>query len=659
MAGKRKRGDATPLEAAAQSPTPLIDKPISAIAAARLKLEAKLQAQQPSAAQETPTSPIVEATSDYGDSEFEEDTPTATLIPKNLKLCTWRKISANILSDTSEELTIVLEKHQTVSFIGCFNVNVLKGAININGANIGAAPKNSEQKKSWRVYAPSTHPITKVRGLDRVNHVQFVSCKEPAPLQEVNPLFAGIWATRKEQGRNFDFIPESDADPFKRPLVPENAPEDWLRAIEDVSSSSSASTVIIGAPMTGKSTFAKRLLNRYLTGVGKTAKAVPVVCYLDLDARNPEYTTHGQISLTVVRQINLGPSFTHPATTVRGVDEMNKTIAAFPLPIRDLANYENYFASCAKSLFQAYQGFSLGDNRPPLIINTPTTLYTTHLPLLISFLITLKPNNIIHLGNTFSIDSDAAEKLHTLTLLSTTKTNSQLYELSAQAQILPPQRTEEELRSMHIQSYFHLSSLKGVEMGGMKWNEKPIDTIMPWELCYEETETRSQDFIGFLPLFEPISSFQLATALNGSIIQIAQISDAEVLSQATDLPRTPKYHIPYFPTDNETHFIAPLDPSASCIVCTALLSSFDPENRVANIVVPKTHEALLRTLKPENTVMVAGCCETPEWAYVESVYHQQAEVKTEVELGPWTEKSSVVDGMGHLSVVRRVRKFLG
>jgi hypothetical protein len=85
-------------------------------------------------------------------------------------------------------------------------VKVLKGAVNINGANFGAVPRHGEEKKSWRVYVPSTHPITKVRGLDRVNHVQFLSCDEPVGLQGISPDFTGIWATKKELGRSFDFV---------------------------------------------------------------------------------------------------------------------------------------------------------------------------------------------------------------------------------------------------------------------------------------------------------------------------------------------------------------------------------------------------------------------------------------------------------------------
>ncbi|KAF1956530.1 hypothetical protein CC80DRAFT_472017 [Byssothecium circinans] len=690
MAGKRKRGEVTPTQATTQNTTPSTNgKPISAIAAARLKLEAQLQAQAPPAVdgiQEPPTSPIVEATTDYSASEFDDEIPAPTLIPKNLKLCTWRNISANILSNTPDEFAIILEKHQTVSFIGCLNVQVLKGAVNINGANIGAVPKRGGGERSWRVYVPSTHPITKIRGLDRVNHVSFVSCKEPVPLQGISPLFAGIWAAKKDMGRSFDFISESDTDPLKRPLTPENAPEDWLRAIEDITTSSSASTLVTGDSLTGKSSFAKRLLNRYLTGMGKIAKAVPSVCYLDLDPIKPEYTPHGQISLTIVREVNLGPTFTHPTTTIsRGGarEARNETIAAYPLPISNLTNYEEYFISCVRSFFQTYQTLTssppssdgIAFPRPPLIINTPASLYTTHFPLLTSLLTTIfKPTHIIHLGNTTAIDPDTAEKLHALTHLATTKTNSQLHELEAQTPILPPQRTEEELRSMIMQSYFHTSSINSNELGNeraMKWTQHPIETLTPWELCYQETQTRMQDFTAFLALFEPLHPSELCTALNGSVIHI--FSTTTTSSSDSEIRRTPKYGIPYFPADRETRMVSPLpllsSPQSSRLLCTALLHSFQPEEKIVNIIVPKTREAVLRTLDPEATVLVAGCCEVPEWAYVEGAHFdagQQVRAGPVVgggggggTVGPWVESAGVVEGMGYLNVSRRVRRFLG
>jgi polynucleotide 5'-hydroxyl-kinase GRC3/NOL9 len=186
---------------------------LSAIAAARLKAEqAASPITNPDGIQEPPPSPLADSTaSEAAESEPED----ISLIPQNFKLSTWRRIQTNILSDSPSELTIVLDKNTTASFVGCFDVRVLKGAVNINGANIGAAAKGSKESASThRVYVPSTHPITKIRGLDRTNHVELRSCQEPTPFADMNPLFDNIWGAGATNDNNRSFTWVSSPKPF-------------------------------------------------------------------------------------------------------------------------------------------------------------------------------------------------------------------------------------------------------------------------------------------------------------------------------------------------------------------------------------------------------------------------------------------------------------
>ena len=98
-----------------------------------------------------------------------------------------------------------------------------------------------------------------------------------------------------------------------------------------------------------------------------------------------------------------------------------------------------------------------------------------------------------------------------------------------------------------------------------------------------------------------------------------------------------------------------------------------------HVLVPATHEGVLEAMRPEEMVVVLGCCDVPEWAYVEEAYGAVARRRRElsevmgtegvvddevvmmegVELGPWVARKSAADGMGYLNTVRRVRKFLG
>jgi polynucleotide 5'-hydroxyl-kinase GRC3/NOL9 len=93
-----------------------------------------------------------------------------------------------------------LEKHSTIALIGYFTFKVLRGAVNVNGANIGAVTHEGQKAVTHRAAVPATHPISKIRGLDGRNQVQFTSCKEPAPFSNLNPLFSDIW-NAKDRGR--------------------------------------------------------------------------------------------------------------------------------------------------------------------------------------------------------------------------------------------------------------------------------------------------------------------------------------------------------------------------------------------------------------------------------------------------------------------------
>jgi polynucleotide 5'-hydroxyl-kinase GRC3/NOL9 len=175
-------------------------KPLSAIAAARLKAEATTKgvvtpgvdikrAFEPSSA--LADSPVPE----NEDLEKEEE---PAIVRRNLKLCNWRNEAQNILSDTDSDLTVKLNKHSTIALIGCFSFRVLRGAININGANIGVISRNGQKDQIYTTYAPATHPISKFRGIDSTNHIQFTNCEMPTPLSNINSLFTGIWNVQVE-----------------------------------------------------------------------------------------------------------------------------------------------------------------------------------------------------------------------------------------------------------------------------------------------------------------------------------------------------------------------------------------------------------------------------------------------------------------------------
>lgn len=173
---------------------------MSAIAAARLRAQ---QLQQAAAVPEvTPANP--EDVSDP--SELEEEIAEEVKIEpqRNVQLCTWRYGKDYVCSESDEQLTVSLSKNTTITLIGCFDFTVLKGAININGANFGAKSCRNQGVSTRRAFVPSTHPISTIRGLDSENEVQFVNCDEP-PFAGLNPLFSNIWNAKSGKGRPRSF----------------------------------------------------------------------------------------------------------------------------------------------------------------------------------------------------------------------------------------------------------------------------------------------------------------------------------------------------------------------------------------------------------------------------------------------------------------------
>jgi polynucleotide 5'-hydroxyl-kinase GRC3/NOL9 len=270
----------------------------------------------------------------------------------------------------------------------------------------------------------------------------------------------------------------------------------------------------------------------------------------------------------------------------------------------------------------------------------------------------IKPHYAIHLGDNQSIEVDNATKLHSLQT-AVSQYRGTMHEIAAYNPASTPMRTDAELRAMQMESYFHLAKQKLRNPSTSAWLPGPVSQLVPWELCYEETEDRLQDFVSFAMYSEPIEPASLIHALNGSVIQIVESTSSVIPNSYTAVPRTSKHRVPYFPESDRTGMVEPLDPKTSKLICTALIRGFDLERRIVQLLVPQAHDDALYGLTPERTVLVGGCCDPPEWAYLEDVYAARSTLRQseETQCIPWVEKKERVEDMGYLNTVRRVRKF--
>lgn len=457
---------------------------------------------------------------------------------------------------------------------------------------------------------------------------------------------------------------ESNDDSLKRPIVPEVVPEGWIRQIEDASKGASI-TMVCGRSLSGKSIFCRRLLNRYLTGLGKNAASLPSVYFLDLDASKPTHSPHGQVSLVLVRKVDLAPPFLN-ASTPPSSPNSNEIIHAFPLPIGTLSNYEDYFVSCVDNFIRIYSQSSLRYPGIPLVINTPGWLYSSGFDLLLRSISRAKPQRLIYLSDPDSMNDEDGLRVDALNRAAR-KEKTLVQEISAHTLLTARSHTDQQVRSMQMLSYFHSDNIAKSNHLQAPVAPKPISSYTPWEFCYEDTDDMDQSILGFLSLEEWADPDQIPAILSGAIVQIVRM-DENIDEELANLSRTELHGIPFFEPGPDS-LIKYVNPSSAQLLCTALLRGWDFDHRIAQLLIPKSHEALVCDLEPRKTVLIFGCCEYPEWAYAEDAYHELANITTgthaadsmvangNITIPSWVAPAATSDQMGYLNVPRRVRKF--
>lgn len=217
MAGKRKRGQGQDNGSSSSKllilsfPVPSLDlhfqassttpsKPLSAVAAAKLRSRGLDDTNVSGDA-------LLHSRNEFADSNYEQSNSDVDfpVIRQNLQLCSWRYGPDYVSSETEDQLTVSLGKNATIALIGCYEFVVLRGAVNINGGNFAAARPSGEYREKHRVFMPSTHPISSIKGLDNRNEVQFMELLEPTPFASLSPLFQNIWNANRRKGRPRSF----------------------------------------------------------------------------------------------------------------------------------------------------------------------------------------------------------------------------------------------------------------------------------------------------------------------------------------------------------------------------------------------------------------------------------------------------------------------
>ncbi|KAF7965772.1 hypothetical protein HWV62_41966 [Athelia sp. TMB] len=310
------------------------------------------------------------------------------------------EVGVEFLDVTDKPTTVlILNPEETLAVLGTYALTLLRGTITLAGTQLEVS------KTPHRIFAPRSSPIPVIKALpyDSQRHSPL-----PVPLPEIIRHQLGMDCTiiavqelhSGVQGlglvcRIFDgvFQPSrwhrNDSAPNlkvpgmhmlthqHRDVHPFELSPSWNQALSSISPESTKEDdlprlatpicIIKGPRKTGKSTFARTLLNRLVTRYRKVA-------FLECDLGQSEFTPGGMVALNIIEQPLFGPSFTHPTTPY---------LAHYIGSISPRSSPSHYLAAI-QALIQSYKLdlqspiFDIpvidGDNRIsdviPLIVNT-------------------------------------------------------------------------------------------------------------------------------------------------------------------------------------------------------------------------------------------------------------------------------------------------
>ncbi|KAL5488415.1 GRC3 [Sanghuangporus weigelae] len=224
---------------------------------------------------------------------------------------------------------ITLVEGETTALLGVYSLTVLRGRVSLMGTKLHASAS-----RPYTIFAPKCSPIPVVTAVpssgissfplpDRITHAI-----EPSGtilfLEDVHTGVEGLGLICKTFENVFDASSLGEdtlrlsgarvLTTIPRSLQVFHIPDSWRNALAALPSGLSENgdvdleplTLLVrGQKRTGKSTFARTLLNRLICRYRRVA-------YLECDIGQTEFTPSGLVSLHVIDRPMFGPPFTHP-----------------------------------------------------------------------------------------------------------------------------------------------------------------------------------------------------------------------------------------------------------------------------------------------------------------------------------------------------------
>ncbi|KAF8623172.1 hypothetical protein AX17_007528 [Amanita inopinata Kibby_2008] len=282
----------------------------------------------------SPSMPLQDSSSDEGSGEEREQQAGIPLIQalstfkpvynQNIFYVSQDKLSILNLSSVAGTL-LALSPEENVCIAGTYTLTVLQGTISFLGVKLCAS------SRTHRIYAPRSSPLPVIEAVSSEPSILHADmCRQleipeingaVVLLQELRSGVQGLGRVCKTFGGVFDFSRYERQEGNEgilnvtgaymlgsrmRDCEPFTLPKSWSTALENVKSSSTGGVYLVkGRKKSGKSTFARTLLNHLLTRYERVA-------YLECDPGQSEFTPGGMVALNVIHDYCFGPPFTHP-----------------------------------------------------------------------------------------------------------------------------------------------------------------------------------------------------------------------------------------------------------------------------------------------------------------------------------------------------------
>ncbi|KTW27949.1 polynucleotide 5'-hydroxyl-kinase [Pneumocystis jirovecii RU7] len=499
-------------------------------------------------------------------------------------------------------------KEEKLVLQGFYEFKVIKGLVSIMSSTF-----DSSNTSNWyRIFSPLTHSIpiilsissnknttegdysiyskeitSFIQTLDKfVESIIFVrsfNCN----LKKIEiffPFTKDIWGTKEKNMKNTYNIVDNYTN---FPLL--NIPKSWSSTIDIIYSSNfnkeTVRVIVCGPKSSGKSTFGKNLINKFLTQKYNTHKTIKKINYVETDPNQPEFSPHGLICSHFIENPIINPPFTHCT--------LPSLLKAHFLGNTSPQNNPKYFLLCINDIINACE------RNIPTIINTPGWTKGIGLELLSEIINLSNCTHIIYIGSETNFEAFDIK----LTLPSSVK----LYTLPSVQDFFNTCETfkinTSDLRILSIISYFHSKNTSGSNYIEWKFNSSLLN-MKPWVVKYDGSLT-GIDAISILDAtIEPDNFYY---AINGTIMALIAIDVKENKNIWESLIIKSKDFLPTLNLEKN-----PIDPKHSQCLGLCILRGISRESKELQILTPINILILNEYLNSKKKlILVRGSIELP------------------------------------------------